>query len=145
MKHENSVASRRSRTLIASGTTEILDIGKALLSSYSFPILAITDGPAVSYLFERQKANDVKVTRFFLPSLKDALNDSDILDSPSSYSSSLPEATGEAFQVRIGSVGNLAALGSSSHDLLLNPLGAGDTCSAIFLLEYLDTRVSAGS
>jgi hypothetical protein len=64
----------------------------------------------------------------------------DMSDSPQSISSSLPEATGESFQPRSGSSYNLASLGQNSI-LLLNPLGAGDTCSAIFLLEYLDTKV----
>jgi hypothetical protein len=40
---------------------------------------------------------------------------------------------------RVTSVGNMAMF--AKNELLLNPLGAGDTCSAVFLLEYLDTRV----
>jgi hypothetical protein len=80
--------------------------------------------------------------------LQDALKGSeDLLESPStSHSRSLPEATGDLFQVRVRSNLNISSLGlsalaSESQDLLLNPLGAGDTCSAIFLMEYLDTRV----
>lgn len=43
------------------------------------------------------------------------------------------------FLTRVTSVGNMAMF--TKNELLLNPLGAGDTCSAVFLLEYLDTRV----
>lgn len=69
------------------------------------------------------------------------------LDSPgTSHSHSLPEATGDVFQVRVRSNlnisgMNLSSLAAESQELLLNPLGAGDTCSAIFLMEYLDTKV----
>lgn len=66
----------------------------------------------------------------------------EIPESPCSFSSSLPEATGESFISRIGSAANLAQMSGTKQELLLNPLGAGDTCSAIFLLEYLDTKVS---
>jgi hypothetical protein len=126
-----------------SDDADILDAGRSLLSSYKVPIIAITDGPAVAYLFETLSSNtDIKVTRYFLPSLKDALNDFEVSDSSSSNANSLPEATGETFQARVGSFKNLSLLSSESErGLLLNPLGAGDTCSAIFLLEYLDTKV----
>jgi hypothetical protein len=80
------------------------------------------------------------VTRFTIPSLHLIMKDVDFGESPSSYSSSLPEATGEAFQARVLSSVSLANL-ANEQELLLNPLGAGDTCSAIFLLEYLDTKV----
>ena len=138
----NCVGFSRIHSCNISDDADILDAGRSLLSSYKVPIIAITDGPSVAYLFERGENSTVKVTRYFLPSLKDALNDYEFLESPSSAANSLPEATGEAFQARVGSFNNLSLLASGlEKDLLLNPLGAGDTCSAIFLLEYLDTKV----
>lgn len=97
-----------------------------------------------AYLFERRVPTDeeIKVTRFIIPMLQNAISDLDY-ESQSSYSSSLPEATGEAFQARVLSAANLSLL-CSEQELLLNPLGAGDTCSAIFLLEFLDTKVPSG-
>jgi hypothetical protein len=101
-------------------------------------------------LFERKRGakSNVTITRFKIPPLEEALKGhEELLDSPStSHSRSLPEATGELFQVRVRSNLNLSTMGLSpltpgSQGLLLNPLGAGDTCSAIFLMEYLDTRV----
>ncbi|KAI8895693.1 Ribokinase-like protein [Globomyces pollinis-pini] len=126
----------------------LVDVGKTILRNYKLPILAITDGPSVALLFELVPITDnqprqIKVTRYHLPALDVTLRDLEIPQSPSSQASSLPEATGEAFQPRVGSTATLSTLGLGSNDLLLNPLGAGDTCSAIFLLEYLDTRNAA--
>ena len=120
---------------------DITIVAKTILQKFKINILAITDGPSSAYLFERQ-GNEINVSKYTLPPLERALQDVDLSQSPpSSCSSSLPEATGEAFQVRIGSSVNLAASGHN-QELFLNPLGAGDTCSAIFLLEYLDTKVN---
>jgi fructose-1-phosphate kinase PfkB-like protein len=117
------------------------ELGKWILMRYKLPLLAITDGPGSAFLFER-KDTKVAITRYFLPPLEQAIHDIDLSSmSPISVSSSLPEATGDAFTARVGSSLNLAAMGLSPQRLLLNPLGAGDTCSAIFLVEYLDTKV----
>lgn len=59
-------------------------------------------------------------------------------------SRSLPEATGmmEAPLARVESGNDLKALWGKK-EILLNPLGAGDTCSGVFLLEFMETGVSA--
>jgi fructose-1-phosphate kinase PfkB-like protein len=120
---------------------DITIVAKTILQKFRLAVLAITDGPSCAYLFERQ-GNEINVSKYKLPPLERALQDVELSQTPPSlFSSSLPEATGEAFQVRIGSSVNLTALGQS-QELFLNPLGAGDTCSAIFLLEYLDTKVT---
>jgi hypothetical protein len=81
------------------------------------------------------------LTKFKIPKLSAELLDPVSQASPSvSIASSLPEATGEHFQPRVASSVNLSTMGGPEL-LLLNPLGAGDTCSAIFLVEYLDTKV----
>lgn len=120
-------------------------VGQKILAKYHLPILCITDGPGNAYLFESMSSEKCRVTRYTIPPLQDTIKDVDLLSSsksPNSVASSLPEATGEAFLARVSSIGaNLATMGLQSSQLLLNPLGAGDTCSAIFLLEYLDTKV----
>ena len=118
----------------------MLDVGKLLISSYLLPILAITDGPGNAFLLERLDTQNIKLTRYNIPALKDVISDIDLIcDSPATHSSSLPVATGDAFLNRVTSVGNMTMF--AKKELLLNPLGAGDSCSAVFLLEYLDTRV----
>ena len=42
---------------------------------------------------------------------------------------------------RVESGNDLKALWGKK-EILLNPLGAGDTCSGVFMLEYMETRVS---
>ena len=122
---------------------EITDCAKIIISRYSMKILAITDGPSGAYLFEKVAANIVICTRFKLPKLTKDLLDMEPVSPNEKISNSLPEATGETFQPRMQSSTNLKSLLNLhlEEDLILNPLGAGDTCSAIFLLEYLDTRV----
>jgi hypothetical protein len=90
-------------------------------------------------LFVKTSGNKYEQTKYKIPNLDDIVKETDMTESPLSVASSLPEATGETFQPRVGSSYNLSQMGNIP--LLLNPLGAGDTCSAIFLLEYLDTRV----
>ena len=80
-----------------------------------------------------------------IPPLQQVIREEHLKSGTSSpLSSSLPEATGEAYSMsslfRPESLTNLLG-----PDLLLNPLGAGDTCSAIFMLEYLDTRNATSS
>jgi hypothetical protein len=74
-----------------------------------------------------------------IPSLSTVSQEIDLNCNSPLSTNSLPEVTGsEDFLSRNASFG--ADLSKCDH-LLLNPLGAGDTCSAIFLLEYLATRV----
>ncbi|KAJ3255784.1 hypothetical protein HK103_006042 [Boothiomyces macroporosus] len=134
------INSEESRKLVgAHEDMDLVDVAKTILQQYQLRILAITDGPSTAYLFEQ--GAQTKMHTYDIPSLESVIQDYDFSNSPlsSSITSSLPEATGEAFQSRVGSHQNLASMGDS-QDLLLNPLGAGDTCSAIFLLEYLDTK-----
>lgn len=99
-------------------------VGIKIHGIFKISILAITNGPLNAILLERV-GFELVVTYFAIP-LLDSMNFVEPLSNASSLShqSSLPEPTGEAL----------------SKSPLLNPLGAGDTCSAIFLLEYLDTR-----
>lgn len=109
----------------------------------------------------QSQKKSLKITKYSIPDILDMLSDMNDIESHGSspLSASLPEATGEpstnpfAFYVKQdqrgsntnlhASASNMAVLNNHrSKEIVLNPLGAGDTCSAIFLLEYLDTRVS---
>lgn len=121
----------------------IVDCANIILGRFSVKILAITDGSSGAYLFDKTKPSICICTVYTLPKLTTELLDLEPHSPINSFQSSLPEATGESFQPRMQSSTNLASLLSMREEkLILNPLGAGDTCSAIFLLEYLDTRVN---
>jgi hypothetical protein len=128
---------------------------------YQMKIIAITNGPdeyvkfkLVFYriknnnraiLLERKK-NDISITTYELPNLPEMIR-SGAFELPQSdsesLSNSLPEATGapaNSFNPRLNP---FQAENPALPALILNPLGAGDTCCGVFFLEYLDTRVSS--
>jgi fructose-1-phosphate kinase PfkB-like protein len=115
-------------------------IGIEIQKHYKIPIIAITDGPFSSYLFEK------KVWKYTLPDLGTLEVE---VDHVKLCSSSLPEVTELSVGTGGKSVGTSKGLLETMMDMklsksgnkMLNPLGAGDTCSAIFLVEYLDTKV----
>lgn len=95
-----------------------------------------------AFLFTRESSDSILVSTYELPNLLDVIQQ----DSPDlsnsdveSLSNSLPEPTG----YHVSSINSFEdkKFHKTGSELLLNPLGAGDTCSGIFFLEYLDTRV----
>ena len=143
--------------------TDLLQIGQEIMRHYLVKIIAITNGPDDSLLLERKSEDpeNLHVTRFTLPDLADLVG-RDALDlrnqsDSDSLSASLPEATGDP-AMSLSPDFRQFGISSSHHNglmppckpnrkqeysgLLLNPLGAGDTCSGVFFVEYLDTRVS---
>ena len=113
-----------------SDETSLLDVGLLIHNLYKLKILAITNGPAEALLIEScTDTRSFSVSRFTLPDLHGIIKDiTGNSESPVSSSVSLPEVT--------GTLPNFDA----NQKPLLNPLGAGDACSAVFLLEYLDTH-----
>ena len=101
-----------------------------------------------SILIERLDSPSLRVSRFQLPDLHQLFLNDDLELSTSdqeSLSRSLPEATGllaHSLSPNLGAFRKNGLHQAHESALLLNPLGAGDTCSGVFLLEYLDTRVS---
>jgi hypothetical protein len=124
---------------------------------YRVKIIAITNGPDQALLLERKSADphNLHVTTYALPDLAELI-ERDALDlrahsDSESLSASLPEATGDPamslspdfrqFKISSSSTRQQAPQQPAYSGLLLNPLGAGDTCSGVFFVEYLDTRV----
>jgi hypothetical protein len=125
------------------------DVGRHLLGRYSqLRLLAITNGPEESCLLERlapsgpeQTADDppmLHLTTYHIPSLRKWLAGGSPLPQTTSSSSlnslsrSLPKPT-QDWKLS-GGKGGLKRPE-------INPLGAGDTCSGVFLTEYLDSEV----
>ncbi|KAJ3039904.1 hypothetical protein HDV00_011687 [Rhizophlyctis rosea] len=134
--------------------SDLMAIGKYIMSKVKIQILAITNGPDTAYLFDASSTprtsptTGIIVTKYRLPSLVDVLAEERedrpfVPLSTPPVSRSLPEATGmmEIPLARVESGSDLKALWGKK-EIMLNPLGAGDTCSGVFLLEYMDTRVS---
>ncbi|KAJ3273889.1 hypothetical protein HK104_004212 [Borealophlyctis nickersoniae] len=148
---------------------DLLEIGVHLASTRSIPILAITNGPDEAYLFDTTtstSSNTATVTTYTIPNILNVVggDEHDLLPistlATPMHSPSLPEETGESI-FAMAAATMLSGLGSSTNsvdsngnavmgmmgmgvlgrkDVVLNPLGAGDTCSGVFLMEYLDTR-----
>ncbi|KAI9197435.1 Ribokinase-like protein [Polychytrium aggregatum] len=93
-------------------TKATLDLGSMLLGLFSVRAVAITDGPSKAYLFVRD------------PGAADAVR---------GYAYSIPNV-----QALVHASGQTQA--EKPEDVPINPLGAGDTCSAVFLLEFLRTK-----
>lgn len=190
---------------------DILDVAKIVLSLYSLPVLAITNGPDAAYLFDSTHSTitatalqpqsqqsiaqsnhpsinpsnrTYKCFKYSIPNVVDLITEDDDLDAfINKTSSSLPEPTGLDPNTRVlGSHGDLVGISrgactfgmsrqASVHDTIaadffgnrlksgaagpgnvirrteneirVNPLGAGDTCAGVFLIEYLDSRVKS--
>ncbi|KAJ3053565.1 hypothetical protein HK097_003942 [Rhizophlyctis rosea] len=131
---------------------DLLSIGKHLIKTRKIKILAITNGPDTAYLFDTTRHSSSKhvlITEYHLPPLVEVLaeerEDKPFLPlSTPPMSRSLPEATGmmEIPLARVESGNDLKALWGKK-EILLNPLGAGDTCSGVFLLEFMETMDAA--
>ena len=184
---------------------DIVTVAKRVLSLYSLPILALTDGPDAAYLFDSTEVASTSTApqtppatnnpminpserryrcyKYTLPNIMDLITEDDDLNAfIKMTSSSLPEPTGLDPGTRVlGSHGDLISIhkgsinrhisgvdisvasslygnslrasgvgmgvtrhGTSgkSSEIRMNPLGAGDTCAGVFLIEYLESRVS---
>ncbi|KAL2917480.1 hypothetical protein HK105_203146 [Polyrhizophydium stewartii] len=143
---------------------DLVDVGRRLHSMFSVRIIAVTNGPDEACLFEvapRQvdTPRTMSVTFYKLPDLLEVFEELDDVESLSSspLAHSLPEATGEPSPFLLMAASKQKHSGSSftsqlngfnkrergKHEIVINPLGAGDTCSSIFLVEYLDTQDAA--
>ncbi|KAI8903171.1 hypothetical protein EDD86DRAFT_278861 [Gorgonomyces haynaldii] len=123
----------------SSDEEDLTPVAIKIFEQYHIKILAITNGPLTAVLFERTGDQNYTTSHFSLPSLESIVNDEHLKSGHSSpHSTSLPGATGD----HASSFSNLFKTQgeTTTQGLLLNPLGAGDTCGAIFFLEYLDTR-----
>ena len=90
-------------------------------------------------LQRNSKDLNIHVSTYELPNLSDLIREESldmIRDDSSSLSKSLPEAVGNHCYSTIS--GEKYPIKTAYP--MLNPLGAGDTCSGIFFLEYLDTQ-----
>nr|KAJ3419491.1 hypothetical protein HK105_006892 [Polyrhizophydium stewartii] len=129
-----------------------------------YPAVVLTESLHRACLFEvapRQvdTPRTMSVTFYKLPDLLEVFEELDDVESLSSspLAHSLPEATGEPSPFLLMAASKQKHSGSSftsqlngfnkrergKHEIVINPLGAGDTCSSIFLVEYLDTQDAA--
>jgi len=89
----------------------IHEIGKTLMTLYPVKIVAITDGPKNAYIFSRQERN-----------------------------TTVPYKT---YQYTIPNIFNYLEeenIENNNNNLRINPLGAGDTCSAVFTMKYIELK-----
>jgi hypothetical protein len=122
-------------------SNSILEIGESILENYKkLQIMAITNGSESSFLFHRLQGT-IKILEFIIPPISDfhdiyldqlgSSDDEESIYGPSApFCRSLPSPT----------MSSKNLFDSKKHQLRLNPLGAGDTCSAVFLITYLETR-----
>ncbi|KAI8927034.1 Rad51-domain-containing protein [Entophlyctis helioformis] len=144
----------------ASDDMELEEVGKHMHNQYKVKIIAITNGPDEAYLFEVGQPKEpsgprsLQITKYAIPPILDVMAELDDIDSAASspHSISLPGATGEPSpmlavtrqdQRSASSLMSNISIRDRMKEIVINPLGAGDTCSAIFLLEYLDTQNAA--
>ncbi len=89
--------------------------------------------------------SQIEVSTFEIPDILELIQQDSLnitRDDSSSVSKSLPEAIGNpCYSTSCDSIIRLA--GPKTSLPLLNPLGAGDACSGVFLLEFLDTQDAA--
>ncbi|TPX33031.1 hypothetical protein SmJEL517_g04023 [Synchytrium microbalum] len=164
---------------------DLVVVAKRVLSLYSLPMLAITNGPDAAYLFDSTFANTTPQTnhpsqnpsdrtykchKYTIPNVLDLVTQDDDLEAFMRItSSSLPESTGldpgtrvlgshgDLFNIRgVGGSGTSlkTGFGAFTHrpvprsagvnvEIKMNPLGAGDTCAGVFMIEYLESKDAA--
>jgi fructose-1-phosphate kinase PfkB-like protein len=120
------INAEEARIIGKNSSHNLVEVGYSILKIYHVSILAITNGPNCAYLFEKN-GTEIRICEFKIPSLENPyfleLRNTRVRK----RSRTLPEDTGKE-------------LGYES--LVINPLGAGDTCSAIFTIEYLQSKDS---
>lgn len=84
----------------------------------------------------------IEVSKFQIPDIVQLIQEESlniVRDDSGSLSKSLPEAIGSpCYSCDVPSM--IHGTGPNPPRPLLNPLGAGDTCSGVFFLEFLDTQ-----
>jgi len=90
---------------------DIHSIGKVLMSLYPVKVVAITDGPNKAYMFARQERNTSTPYKTYQYTIPNILN---YLEEDNTKSDNI--------------------------NLRINPLGAGDTCSAVFTMKYVELK-----
>jgi len=91
--------------------TNIHEIGKVLMTLYPVKVVAITDGPNKAYMFARQERNTSRAYKTYQYTIP---NIQDYLEEDNTKSDNI--------------------------NLRINPLGAGDTCSGVFSMKYIETK-----
>lgn len=89
----------------------IHEIGKVLMNLYPVKVVAVTDGPNKAYMFARQERDTTKPYKTYQYTIPNILK----------Y---LEEDNSE----------------NDNINLRINPLGAGDTCSAVFTMKYIELK-----
>ena len=127
-------------------------IGLQILTLYSLKILAITNGPGRAILFDftstssSEPPSTLTIYEFDIPNILDIVRhkteDQLMQDWESKLSNSLPEPTFEGNSVWERACSPvLTPNGVKQDEILLNPLGAGDTAAGVFMMEYLESKV----
>lgn len=95
---------------------DIHEIGKVLMSLYPVKVVAVTDGPNKAYMFVRQERNTdtpYQTYQYTIPNIFDYLEEEEGSNNDSK---------------------------SGNNNLRINPLGAGDTCSGVFTMKYIELK-----
>ncbi|EGF82629.1 hypothetical protein BATDEDRAFT_34351 [Batrachochytrium dendrobatidis JAM81] len=152
---------------------DLIEVGKKLHSMYRVRFIAVTNGPDQACLFEsvtlahQDGPRMLNITTYVIPPVLTVLSEMEDIESlpssPRSYA--LPEATGEPSVMhtvlktqnhsgssftsfscnRQANINGCNGGINGTREIVINPLGAGDTCSSIFTLEYLDTLDAVSS
>jgi len=89
---------------------DIHSIGKVLMSLYPVKVVAVTDGPNKAYMFARQERNTSTPYKTYQYTIPNIL---DYLEDNTK---------------------------NDNANLRINPLGAGDTCSGVFTMKYVELK-----
>ncbi|KAK6097452.1 hypothetical protein MT418_003071 [Batrachochytrium dendrobatidis] len=168
------INAEESRLLASMGEdADLIEVGKKLHSMYRVRFIAVTNGPDQACLFEsvtlahQDGPRMLNITTYVIPPVLTVLSEMEDIESlpssPRSYA--LPEATGEPSVMhtvlktqnhsgssftsfscnRQANINGCNGGINGTREIVINPLGAGDTCSSIFTLEYLDTLDAVSS